>query len=141
MKTMQPLQLSTLTKNYKLEKKNHLVISYILGFPLSGGRPLLEADLWTKLGDAPGEKIPDMGMPKPNGEVLVHVNYHAPDGQPVTAGRAVIQSLYINKDKELAVIGKRNWRMIDPTKRLIQHLWSLQIPLAKSVLNKFIRSI
>lgn len=99
----------------------------------------MEADLWTRLGDALGENILDMGMSKPNGEVLLSANYHALDGQPVTAGREVLRCSYINK--ELVVIGERYWRMIGLTKRLIQHLWSLQIPLAIRVLNKFIRSI
>ena len=80
----------------------------MLGFPLSGGRPLLEQDLWTKLSEALGDSILDMGMPKPNGEVLVFESYHARNGKPVTAGRAALQCGAV--DKELAVIGERYWR-------------------------------
>jgi uncharacterized protein YjbI with pentapeptide repeats len=115
MKNIQPLQLSLLTKNYAFEKRNHLVITSLLGFPLSVGRPLLEADLWTKLNDALGDSMLDMGMPKPNGEVLLYANYHSPEGKPVTAGRAVLQCGTV--DKELAVIGNRYWRaLIGPSK-------------------------
>jgi uncharacterized protein YjbI with pentapeptide repeats len=114
MKTIQPLQLSLLTKNYAFEKKNHLVITSLLGFPLSGGRPLLEQDLWPKLGEALGDNILDMGMPKPNGEVVLYANFYAPEGKPITAGRAVLQCGAV--DKELAVIGERYWRpLIGPT--------------------------
>lgn len=114
MKTIQPIQLSVLTKNYAFEKNNHLAITSMLGFPLSGGRPLLEQDLWTKLGEALGDSILDMGMPKPNGEVIVFGSYHAPNGNPVTAGRTVLQCGAVNK--ELAVVGERYWRtLIGPT--------------------------
>jgi uncharacterized protein YjbI with pentapeptide repeats len=114
MKTIQPLQLSLLTKNYAFEKKNHLVITSLLGFPLSGGRPLLEQDLWAQLSEALGDNILDMGMPKPNGEVVLYANFYAPEGKPTTAGRAVLQCGAVNK--ELAVIGERYWRtLIGPT--------------------------
>ena len=110
MKSIVPLQLSLLTKNYSWQQKNNLIITSMLGFPLSGGRPLLEADLWTKMTEALGSDILDMGMPKPNGEVVVYANYHAPEGKAVTADRAVLQCGSI--DKELAVIGKRYWRAL-----------------------------
>ena len=114
MISIQPLQLSLLTKNYTWQKKNHLVITSILGFPLSGGRPLLEQDLWQRLNEELGDNILDMGMPKPNGEVLVYAKYHSLGGKPVTADRVVLQCGAI--DKELAVIGDRYWRtMIGPT--------------------------
>lgn len=114
MKTFQPLQISTITKNYTWQNNNYLVITSLLGFPLSGGRPLLEQDLWTRLAEALGDNILDMGMPKPNGELLLYGNYHAPGGETVTAGRAVLQCGKI--DKELAVIGNRYWRtLIGPT--------------------------
>jgi len=110
MKSIQPLQLSTLTRNYTFAKRNYLAISSILGFPLSGGRPLLEQDLWTRLGETLGSNILDPGMPKPNGEVLLYANYYSPEGKPVTAGRAVMQCGLV--DKELAVIGDRYWRVL-----------------------------
>ncbi len=114
MKTIQPLQLSLLTKNYTWQKNNHLVLTSLLGFPLSGGRPLLEQDLWTKLNEALGDNILDLGMPKPNGEVILYANYNSPEDGPVTAGRAVLQCGSV--DKELAVIGNRYWRaMIGPS--------------------------
>lgn len=114
MKTIQPLQLSLLTKNHTFQQKNHLVITSMLGFPLSGGRPLLESDLWTKLAEALGDSVLDIGMSKLNGEVLVYANYYAPKGEPVTAGRAVLQCGSV--DKELAVIGNRYWRaLLGPT--------------------------
>jgi len=114
MQIIGPLQLSIITKNYSWQKKNHLAVTSLLGFPLSGGRPLLESELWSRLGDVLGSNILDMGMPKPNGEVLLFANYHSPNGKPVTAGRARLQCGSVNK--ELAVIGNRYWRaMIGPT--------------------------
>ncbi len=114
MLNIQPLQLTLLTRNYTWQKKNHLVVTSMLGFPLSGGRPLLEQDLWERLNEELGDNILDMGMPKPNGEVLLYGNYHSPNSQPVTADRIVLQCGSI--DKELAVIGDRYWRMmVGPT--------------------------
>jgi len=110
MKNIQSLQLSTISKNYTFDKKNYLVITSLLGFPLSGGRPLLEQDLWPKLNEALGDNILDMGMPKPNGEALLFANYHSPEGKPVPAGRAVLQCGAV--DKELAVLGNRYWRAL-----------------------------
>ena len=114
MQTIQPLQLSLLTKNFHWEGNDQLAVTSLLGFPLSGGRPLLEADLWTRLAEALGDNILDMGMPKPNGEVLVFANYHCPGAEPVTAGRTALSCG--NVYKELAVIGHRHWRsMIGPS--------------------------
>lgn len=113
MQTIQPLQISTLTKNYTWQNKNHLVITSLMGFPMSGGRPLLEADLWAKLGKVLGDKILDMGMPKPNGEVIALASYYAPEGQAVTAGRVSLKCGSV--EKELAVIGNRYWGVIGPT--------------------------
>ena len=110
MKTIQPLQISLLTKNYTFQQKNNLVITSMLGFPLSGGRPLLESDLWKKMTEAMGDSILDIGMPKPNGEVLAFANYYAPKGESVSAGRAALQCGPV--DKELAVLGNRYWRAL-----------------------------
>lgn len=110
MRTINPLQISSITRNYTFEKKNYLAVASLLGFPLSGGRPLLEQDLWTKLTEALGDNVLDTGMPKPNGEILLYANYHSPDGKPVTAGRALLKCGSV--DKELAVIGNRYWRAL-----------------------------
>ncbi len=110
MRTIQPLQLSAITKNYTFNKKKYLSVASLLGFPLSEGRPLLEQDLWTKLTEALGDNILDMGMPKPNGEVLLYANYYSPEGKPVTAARALLQCGAVKK--ELAVIGNRYWRAL-----------------------------
>ncbi len=93
-------------------------VAIMLAFPISKDNlivPLLEQDLWRLISDELGkDSFLDIGMPKPNGEVLVFGDYYAPQGQPITAGHAQVQVGPINKS--LSIVGNRYWgNMLGPT--------------------------
>lgn len=111
MRVAKPLQLSLLQKVFELDGKQRLAVAVLLGFPLDGGEPLLEADLWNVVGaELGGDGILDIGMPKPNGEVLLIGKYFAPEGKPVKADRVRMKVGSI--DKSLLVFGNRYWRAV-----------------------------
>ncbi len=109
MHVFKPLQLSLQTKPMQWNKKNHLVVTVLLGFPFdSNADVLLEQDLWTFLSTELGKDgVLDTNMPKPQGETVVFGNYYAPEGKPVTSDRVKLKMGTI--DKELLVIGHRYW--------------------------------
>lgn len=90
----------------------------MLAFPISKDKsiePLLEQDLWRLISEELGkDSFLDIGMPIPNGEVLVFGDYYAPQGQAITADHAQIQVGPINKS--LSIVGNRYWRnLLGPT--------------------------
>ncbi len=109
MRVFKPLQLSLQTKPLQWNKKNHLVVTVLLGFPFDSAKDvLLEQDLWAFLPDELGnDGMLDANMPKPQGETVVFGNYYAPEGKPVTADRVKLKMGSINK--ELVVVGHRYW--------------------------------
>jgi uncharacterized protein YjbI with pentapeptide repeats len=118
MKVIKPLDLSLFYKSFDWEGTSQLAVSIFLAFPLEGAdakEAMLEQDMWTFLAEALGkDAILDIGMPKPNGEALVHGTYFAPGGRPVTADSVEIKVGSLHKS--LAVIGNRYWRtLLGPT--------------------------
>jgi len=116
VRVIKPLQISLQTRSFGWGGKNHLSVSYLLGFRF-GSTPevLLEQDLWQFLTDQLGkDAMLDVCMPKPQGEVLVYGSYYAPQGELVTADR--VELLVGELHKSLAIIGDRYWRpLIGPT--------------------------
>ncbi len=112
MHVFKPLQLSLQTKSFIWQKKNYLAVTVLLGFPFDPSKDvLLEQELWNFLPEQLGtDTMLDMGMPKPQGEVLVYGNYFAPGSNPVTADQINLSMGSV--DKTLAVIGDRYWRLV-----------------------------
>ena len=79
MKVYRPLQLSF---NHSILEQNtrfYFTASATLGIDLRTGESLLEFDYLKDIFACMGEaSLPDTGMPKPNGEVLVSGKYFAP---------------------------------------------------------------
>ena len=116
MKVFKPLQLSLQTKVFQWQKKNHLAVTLLLGFPFDDNQEvLLEQELWGFLAEQLGkDAMLDMCMPKARGEALVYGSYYAAGVKPVTADR--VQLTIGDVDKTLAVIGNRYWRtLLGPT--------------------------
>ena len=116
MRVFKPLQLSLQHKTFSWENKNQFAVTLLLGFPFDREQEvLLEQDLWQFLPDQLGsDAMLDLCMPKPQGEVLVYGNYHAPGGQAVSAEQVQVKIGSVNKS--LAVIGNRYWRaLLAPT--------------------------
>ena len=116
MRVFKPLQLSLQHKAFTWQKKNHLAVTILLGFPFDSDKEvLLEHKLWEFLCETLGkDAMIDMCMPKTQAEVLVYGSYYAPGGKPVTAD--TVQLRIGEVDKTLSVIGNRYWRpLIGPT--------------------------
>mgnify|MGYP001048689221 CR=1 FL=1 len=115
MKVFKPLQLSLQHKTYRWQGKNHLAVSFLLGFPFDDSEEvLLEQGLWQFLSQQLPDGVLDACMPKLQGEVLVYGSYYAPGSRPVTADMVQIVMGPINKS--LSVIGDRYWRtLLAPT--------------------------
>ncbi len=86
MKVFKPLQVSLIHKTFKFGGKHRLAVAVLLGFPFEGCEPLLEPKLWQFIAAEIGKDgILDLGMPKPNGEVLLYGSYFSPNKLPVKA--------------------------------------------------------
>jgi uncharacterized protein YjbI with pentapeptide repeats len=111
MKVFKPLQASLLHKTFEFKGKKQLAVSVLFGFPFDGSEPMLEPDLWKFIASEIGKNgILDLGMPKPNGEVLLQGKYFAPNGTSVTADSVRMKLGKI--DKVLLVYGNRYWRVL-----------------------------
>ena len=109
MKVFRPLQLGFNHRVLEQNKKFYFIASATMGVDLSTGKTRLEyeyvKDAIECMGDAP---LPDMGMPKPNGEYLVSGKYFSPGGQAVTGGEVAVR--IGSREKRLYVFGPREWR-------------------------------
>lgn len=90
-------------------------VTFLLGFPFDPSREvMMEQDLWQMIPKQLDDEMLDIGMPKPQGEVLVYGNYYAPGEKPVTADTVRLTVGTI--DKKISVIGNRYWRtLLTPT--------------------------
>ena len=115
MKVFKPLQISLLNKCFSWQKKNKFAVTCLIGFDFDDQKEIiLEQDLWKLIPDQMGEDLFDIGMPKPQGEVLVYGQYHSPGGKPVPADDASVTLGAVRKS--VRVIGNRYWRaIIGPT--------------------------
>jgi len=118
MDTIRPLQLSFNQRVLEQDNKFFFVASATLGINLLTGEELLETDYIKDaidcMGDAP---LPDLGMPKPNGEVLVSGKCFAPEGKSIPAQQVTIQVGSVHKS--LYVFGDRFWKKTGVATRVI----------------------
>ncbi len=115
MQVFRPLQVSFNHQVLEQNRKFFFTASATLGINLQTGEELLDLyylkDAFESMGENP---LPDMGMPKPNGEFLVSGNYFAPDKNPVTGGEVKIR--LDEKEKNLFIFGPRKWQAGFPSK-------------------------
>ena len=92
MKIIRPLQLSFNQQVLEQNRTFYFTVSASLGINLQTGKELLDLHYLKDMFECMGENpLPDMGMPKPNGEFLVSGKYFAPGGQPVPGGKATVR--------------------------------------------------
>lgn len=109
MNILKALHAGILQTCYSFHGEHFFAVSLLWGFRLNSGRPVLEQELWEKIGGVFGKnEIFDSGMPKATGEVLIHGSFFAPDRQPVKAGQVSLTIGSVHKD--LSVFGDRRWR-------------------------------
>ena len=109
MNIYRPLQLSYNSQVLEQNRRFYFVSSATLGVNLQTGEELLDLNYLKDVFEGMGENpLPDMGMPKPNGEFLVSGSFFAPDNQPVTGGEVKVK---LGKtEKNLFVFGPRKWK-------------------------------
>ena len=110
MKIFKPLQLGVNQQVLEQDNIFHCIVSSTMGVRLSSGESLLEFDFtreaFENMGDNP---LPDMGMPKPQGEYLVSGTFYTP-GMEKTSGGEIIVRLE-EQEKRLYLFGEREWVM------------------------------
>lgn len=115
MKIFRPLQLSFNHQVLEQNRRFYFTASVALGVNLQTGEELLDLhyikDIFECMGENP---IPDIGMPKPNGEFLVSGSFYSPDSEDVTGGEVRVKLGDINKN--LYVFGERKWIRGFPSK-------------------------
>ncbi len=96
-------------------RKFYFIASATLGVNLETGEELLDLeylkDAFKGMGDNP---LPDMGMPKPNGEFLVSGSFYSRGKKSVTGGEVKIR--LDGNEKSLYVFGTRTWKAGIPSK-------------------------
>ncbi len=109
MQIYRPLQISFCNRVLEKGRKFYFTASATLGVRLPTGEALLEfeqiKDAFECMGDPP---LPDVGMPKPNGEVLVSGKCFAKDNKPVPANEVRLEIGPVKKT--LYVMGDRIWK-------------------------------
>ena len=114
LKIIKPLQISATKRVLEQDNKFYLVATAVLGFKLGKNETLLEIEYLKEAFDCMGNHvIPDMGMPKPQGEYLASGKFFAPEGRKVQAGEASIT--LGEKKKSLHVFGERHWGLAAPS--------------------------
>jgi uncharacterized protein YjbI with pentapeptide repeats len=109
MDIIRPLQISLNTQVLEQDRRFYFTASASLGVDLQTGEALLDLNYLKDVFEAMGESpLPDMGMPKPNGEFLVSGRFFAPGHQPVTGGEAKV--ILGAMEKSLYLFGPRQWR-------------------------------
>ncbi|MCK5098887.1 MAG: DUF2169 domain-containing protein, partial [Desulfobacteraceae bacterium] len=109
MENYRPLQLSFNHQVLEQNRKFYFTASATLGINLQTGEELLDLNYLKDVFECMGENpLPDMGMPKPNGEFLVSGSYFAPGHQFVTGGEVKVR--LGEKEKNLYVFGPRKWQ-------------------------------
>jgi hypothetical protein len=109
MKIIQSQYSSIFYKCYNFKGENLCSISSLWGFELGSGTPVLEQEIWSSIAEMIDKHdIFDMGMPKSNGEALIHGSFFGRGGAAVKAGRVSLKIADI--EKELLVQGNRFWR-------------------------------
>lgn len=109
MHIIKPLEPAFAYKNYDWEGKSFFSVSLMFAFPLEGGLPLLEQELWEFVLEELGKDAAlDQGMPKLKSEFMVCGNCYTPGDKPQAAGKVRVKLGPL--EKELYVFGNRNWK-------------------------------
>ncbi|NOX34523.1 MAG: DUF2169 domain-containing protein [Deltaproteobacteria bacterium] len=104
-----PLQVGFNSQVLEQNRKFYFIASATLGVNLQTGEELLDVNYLKDVFEGMGENLlPDMGMPKPNGEFLVSGNFFAPGNKAVTGGEVKVRLDEI--EKELFVFGPRKFK-------------------------------
>ncbi len=115
MKTVKPQKLGVLHRTFEADRRQYLVVTTFLFFPLDAPRSVLtEVEMWKTLGAELGEgAVIDEGWSKAQGEVIVTGLCFPPGGvaKPASYVRVKLGPI----DKQLAVVGDRFWRDGVPT--------------------------
>lgn len=109
MQYIKPLTLGVLPRPFQHGGKPYLAVGALAFFDFDhGGRLLPDGELhpWVAVRLGPLSPI-DEGLPKPNGEFLVHGDCHAPGGQAVTRHGVSVRVGSLRR--ELVVTGDRDW--------------------------------
>ncbi len=127
MKTIKPQKLGVLHRTFEADRRQYLVVTIFLFFPLDAPRSVLtEVEMWKTLGAELGEgAVLDEGWSKARGEVLVTGFCFPPGGvaKPASYVRVKIGSVddrgagsaARSVDKQLVVVGDRTWKDGVPT--------------------------
>lgn len=108
MNIIKSLHSSLLKKSFSFQEKHYFTVSVLWGFNLQTGEPVLEQELWQRIGDMMGKnEMFDAGMPKNNGELLVQGSCFASNGVAVDASRVSVSLGAVSK--ELYMFGDRHW--------------------------------
>lgn len=109
MKIIRPLQIAFNHRVLEHDRRFFFVASATLAVNLQSGEALLETDAMKDAIPCMGERpLPDIGMPKPMGELLVSGSFYpAPNTSP-TEGWVRIR--FGELEKTLVVHGSRQWR-------------------------------
>ncbi len=108
MKIFRPLQIGLTTQVIEHNGRFFFTVTCNAGFNLLLNEVMLEFDAVEKIFPLMGtHPLPDMGMPKPQGEFLVSGSYYAPEGQPVNGGEVRIR--LGKQEKILYIFGPRKF--------------------------------
>lgn len=109
MKTIKPMKLGILTRNFEWKRQCHFGVSVLAGFRFGEpSRLLSEIAMWTVAPEELGEESLDIGMPKLRAEFLVKGSAFPPGGAPATT--CPVRVSIGDLSKQLYVIGDRHWK-------------------------------
>jgi len=110
MKTIKPLKLGMLTRNYEYERTFYCGVSVLAFVPLGSTPDLLsEVSMWTFLPDELGKDAAlDDGIPKRNGEFLLKGKAFPPGDGP--REKCLVRARLDTVEKTLYVFGDRYWQ-------------------------------
>ncbi len=115
MQIYRPLQSSFNHQVLEQNRRFYFTASATLGVHLQTREELLDLNYLKDMFECMGENpLPDMGMPKPNGEFLVSGSFFPPGKQAVSGGEVKVRLDKI--DKTLYIFGPRRWEAGIPSK-------------------------
>jgi uncharacterized protein YjbI with pentapeptide repeats len=103
------MQISFNQQVLEQNRKFYFTASSTLGINLETGEELLDLYYLKDVFEGMGESLlPDMGMPKPNGEFIVSASFYAQGDHPVTGGEVKVR--LDKNEKRLYAFGDRTWK-------------------------------
>ncbi|MCP3927723.1 MAG: DUF2169 domain-containing protein [Bacteroidetes bacterium] len=110
-----PLQVGFNNQVLEQNRKFYFIASAMIGVNLSTGEELIDLNYLQDMFESMGENsLPDMGMPKSNGEFLVSGNFFVPEQQAASGGNVKVR--LGESEKELYIFGQRIWKQGLPSK-------------------------